>query len=103
MPGTDQGAACRSWAAALIVFMIHVGKLRHGAAGDVGRGRAWLIPGRGGQVGLRLGDSCLATVFKQKVKAVCVCVLGGVSSGDFFGGEESGHKQVTLLWALWIF
>ena len=42
MPGTDQGAACRSWAAALIVFMIHVGKLRHGAAGDVGRGRAWL-------------------------------------------------------------
>lgn len=83
--------------------MIHVGKLRHGAAGDVGRGRAWLIPGRGGQVGLRLGDSCLATVFKQKVKAVCVCVLGGVSSGDFFGGEESGHKQVTLLWAVWIF
>ena len=54
-------------------------------------------------MGLRLGDSCLATVFKQKVKAVCVCVLGGVSSGDFFGGEESRHKQVTLLWALWIF
>ena len=54
-------------------------------------------------MGLRLGDSCLATVFEQRVKAVCVCVLGGVSSGDFFGGQESGHKQVTLPWALWIF
>lgn len=29
------------------------------------------------------------TVFKQRVKAVCVCVLGVVSSGDFFGGEDS--------------
>ena len=48
-------------------------------------------------MGLRSGDSCLATVFKQRVKAVCACVLGGVSSGDFFGGEESRHKQVTLL------
>ena len=68
--------------------MIHVGKLRHGAAGDVGRGRAWLIPGRGGQVGLRLGDSCLATVFKQKVKAVCVCVGGCLLRGFLWRGGE---------------
>ena len=53
------------------------------------QGRVFWVEGRGGQVGLRLGDSCLTTVFKQRVKAVCVCVLGGVSSGDFFGGEES--------------
>lgn len=103
MPGTDQGAVCRSWVLALIVLVIHVGKLRHRAVGDVGRGRDWLIPGSsllgrrqrwagGAHVRGQLPGDCV-----QAEGEGCLCVLRGVSSGDFFGGEESGHKQVTLL------